>query len=106
MARTLPLRAVTATLPGRSSSRPEPSRSGPAQGILSACTHWQHRLSVSPGAALHPVKVFQQVLADELLGRQRDRVATIEAGGAQPGGRLLRGGDEAFEADVTEAVRP
>src|SRR5919197_787859 len=56
------------------------------------------------GFATHPLlDSLEDVLADDL--GQRDRVLAVEAGPAQPGLRLLGGGDHALQRHVAERVR-
>src|SRR5262245_45358753 len=49
-------------------------------------------------------ELFQQVLAELCLVRQRDGVLAVETGRAQPARRLLAGLDQPFQRDVTQRV--
>ena len=50
----------------------------------------------------NPQSAFQQVLADQRVLGQRDRVVPVEAGTAQRSGRLFRRRDKRVERHVTE----
>ena len=66
---------------------------------------WPRRRASGRSGVDPPLDPLEDVLADQVVGRQRDRVLAVEAGPAQPGLRLLGRGDQARPARRSRASR-